>query len=137
MASYDAHEQLLNRYFEGSITGEELKQLEELLLGDDAFARDMGRWCVMHRQIGELLSEDQLHELMDRFATSSPALRQDVFRLQPKTRMSSAGRGKNVLAWPVCSRLRAATLAAAATMLIAASFAFWHTHKSVGDSLAI
>ena len=54
---------------------------------DDEFARRVANLCLIHHQIGELLTEDQLHEIMDQFATRSPLLRQELFnralRLKP------------------------------------------------------
>ena len=79
MSDYLAFDPLLSRYFEGAISREELTQLEEKLLADEDFARYVSRWCMMHRQIADLLTEKQLHQLMDQFATRSPALRQEIF----------------------------------------------------------
>ena len=76
MSDYGNCDLVLSRYFEGSITPEELAQLDKLLIEDQDAARHAAEWCLMHRQIGELLTEDQLHELMDQFATRSPLLRQ-------------------------------------------------------------
>jgi hypothetical protein len=57
---------------EGELSREELSTLEEIILADDRFADRFSRWCLMHRQVAELLSEDRLHELMDQFVTGSP-----------------------------------------------------------------
>src|SRR2546421_12551595 len=86
MTGYGNCELLLSGYFEGSITSAELAELEKLLIEDPEAARHAAEWCLMHRQIGELLTEDQLHELMDQFATRSPLLRQELFkkRVDPK-----------------------------------------------------
>ena len=65
-------DRLLSQYLEGELSREELSTLEEIILADDRFADRFSRWCLMHRQVAELLSEDRLHELMDQFVTGSP-----------------------------------------------------------------
>ena len=124
MANNDAWDLLLSKYFEGSITSEELKRLEEELLRDSEFAHYVAQWCVMHRQIGDLLTEDRLHELMDQFVTRSPARRHELFRKQPRAARSLSKGAKNVLAWPFGNRFRVAALSIAALLLVTAIILF-------------
>src|SRR4051794_15814776 len=79
MSDHGSWDLLLSRYFEGCIQPEELSQLEKRLMEDDEIARQAAEWCLVHYQIGELLTEDQLHEFMDQFANRSPRLRQELF----------------------------------------------------------
>lgn len=74
MSEFQEFDRLLSRYFEGELTEQELQALESQLLASDAFAEHFSRWCLMHRQVAELLTEDTLHALMDQFVTGSPAL---------------------------------------------------------------
>jgi anti-sigma factor RsiW len=72
-------DRLLSQYLEGEISADELAALENKLLADDEFAEHVSRWCLMHRQIAELLSEHQLHQLMDQFIQGSPTLPKQAF----------------------------------------------------------
>ncbi len=67
-------ETLFSRYLDGTVTAQELAELEAKLLADDAFAEHFSRWCLLHRHVHELLTESTLHQLMEQFATGSPAL---------------------------------------------------------------
>jgi anti-sigma factor RsiW len=67
-------DQLFSRYLDGSLTAHELAEFEARILADDAFAEHFSRWCLLHRQIHELLAESTLHQLMEQFATGSSAL---------------------------------------------------------------
>src|SRR5882757_1817157 len=71
-------DRILSRYFDGSICAEELAELEAKLVADDQFAAYASRWCLLHRQIAELLTETQLHELMDDFIKGSPTFPRDT-----------------------------------------------------------
>ena len=83
MSDYSEFDVLLSRYLDGTLSTNELAQLEEKLVGDDAFAEHFSRWCLAHRQIVELLTETKLHDLMDQFVQGSPGL--------PKGRISTIG----------------------------------------------
>jgi hypothetical protein len=84
----------------------------------------------MHRQIGELLTEDQLHELMDQFATRSPALRQELFRQQTGAKaVAGTGIGR-LFAQRGRRALLAASLMAAALVVFALSSFFWNGRPS-------
>lgn len=74
MSEYPEYDLLLSKYLEGSIQAEELSRLEAKLLADDVFARHVSRWCLVHRQVSELLTENTLHQLMDQFSQGSPSL---------------------------------------------------------------
>src|SRR5437764_292503 len=74
MADHTEIDQLFSRYIDGSINAVELAQLEARLASDPASAAHFSRWCLMHRQIAELLNESTLHELMDEFMTGAAGL---------------------------------------------------------------
>ena len=67
-------DQLFSRYLEGNLTAHELVEFEARMLADDTFAEHFSRWCLLHRQIQELLTERTLHQLMEQFVTGSSAL---------------------------------------------------------------
>jgi hypothetical protein len=75
----DALDALLNRYFDGSTSAAEIAQLEARLIADEAFADRVSQWCLMHRQIAELMTESALHEMMDRFVQGAPGPPRGVF----------------------------------------------------------
>src|SRR4051794_40668463 len=113
MSDYGSSDAFLSRYFEGFIQPDELLQLERRLMEDDEFARRVAKFCLIHHQIGELLTEDQLHEIMDQFATRSPLLRQELFN---RALQSKPGATKDIgRARPFggLTRIRALSLAAA------------------------
>jgi hypothetical protein len=72
-------DELLSRYVEGTASAEEVSQLEARLVADEGFADHFSRWCLMHRQIGELMTEDALHEMMDRYVQGTPGPPRGVF----------------------------------------------------------
>ena len=74
MPEYPEHDLLLSKYLDGSIQADELGRLETKLLTDDDFARHVSRWCLLHRQVAELLTENTLHQLMDQFSQGAPSL---------------------------------------------------------------
>ncbi len=74
MSEYTEFDPLLSKYLDGSIRSEELVQLETKLLGDSEFAAHFSRWCLLHRQVTELLTENTLHQLMDQFSQGAPSL---------------------------------------------------------------
>jgi hypothetical protein len=85
-------DRLLSRYLEGGLSREEMAALEEIILSDDRFADQFSRWCLLHRQIAELLSEDQLHELMDQFVTGSPGPPKNMFSPLARADQHRSGR---------------------------------------------
>jgi hypothetical protein len=76
LAEFD---ELLNRYLDGSANRVEVARLESRLLADEQFARHASRWCLMHRQIAELMTEDALHQIMDQFVQGVPGPPKGVF----------------------------------------------------------
>ena len=62
---------LLHKYFEGLATTAEVQELEGLLLADDALVERASEQSLLHRQVFELLTEERLHELMDKFVGST------------------------------------------------------------------
>ncbi len=77
-SQYSALDRILSRYFDGTIDAEELAELEAKLVADNQFAAYASRWCLLHRQIAELLTETKLHELMDDFIKGSPTFPKDT-----------------------------------------------------------
>ena len=71
---------LLSRYFDGTLSPSELAELEAKLLADEAFAEHVSSWCLVHRQIIELLTETRLHDLLDQFVQGTPGLPGRAFR---------------------------------------------------------
>jgi hypothetical protein len=78
MADYSHYDELLSRYFDGEATAEDVARLEAGL-SDERLAEYVSQWCLMHRQVVELLRENALHHLMDQFATGAPGLPKKVF----------------------------------------------------------
>src|SRR5262245_54242774 len=83
MPGFDEFDAILSHYLDGSITADELAQLEAKLLADADFAAHFSRWCLLHRQIGELLTESTLHEIMDQFATGTGSLPKNMLKPGP------------------------------------------------------
>ncbi len=71
------NDELISGYFEESLDAGQLRQFETRLVDDPAFADQVARWSLLHRQVFELLAESKLHALMDRAVTSSPSLPSD------------------------------------------------------------
>lgn len=127
MANNNAWDLLLSNYLEGSIDPEEVKRLDEELLRNNEFADYVARWCLMHRQIGDLLTEDRLHELMDQFVMRSPVLRQQLFNEQPHAAGAPAQSPAHLSAWLTRNRWRTAAASLAAAALVAASILFFES----------
>jgi hypothetical protein len=117
MSAYAEFEALLSRYFEGSASADEVVQLESLLLTDEQFADHASRWCIMHRQITELATEDALHEMMDRFVHGAPGPPRGVFATATEADDADAGASQNAAVKR--RRRRAAWLAALAASVAA------------------
>lgn len=66
-------DELISRYLEGALDADELQQFETRLIADQAFADEVARWSLMHRQVFELLAESKLHALLDEAVASSPS----------------------------------------------------------------
>ena len=71
------NDELISGYFEESLDAGQLRQFETRLVDDPAFADQVARWSLLHRQVFELLAESKLHALMDRAVASSPSLPSD------------------------------------------------------------
>jgi hypothetical protein len=123
MTDYAEFDLLLNRYLDGTLSAEELAQLEAQLVTDEAFAEHFSRWCLAHRQIAELLTETKLHDLMDQFMQGSPGLPKGAFR-QPSAAAtpSSAADGA---AHKVRNRRLGRWQALAAAVAITGIIAWW------------
>lgn len=74
MKDVEIFDNLLHQYLEGMATPEEIARLEAMLLDDDALVQRASEQSLLHRQIFELLTEEHLHELMDKFAVGSKAV---------------------------------------------------------------
>jgi hypothetical protein len=74
MKDVEIFDKLLHQYLEGVATPEEITQLEVMLLADDALVERASEQSLLHRQVFELLAEQHLHELMDKFAVGSKAV---------------------------------------------------------------
>jgi anti-sigma factor RsiW len=80
MSEYSELDRTLSRYLDGSVTADELALLESQLAADAQFAEHVARWCLAHRQVSELLTENKLHRLMDQFVTTSPGLPKETVK---------------------------------------------------------
>src|SRR5215831_17058197 len=80
MPEFEQFDAVLSRYLDGSIADDELAKLEAKLQADETFAAHFSRWCLLHRQIAELLTENTLHEIMDQFATGTGSLPKNVLK---------------------------------------------------------
>ncbi|TWT92855.1 FecR protein [Botrimarina colliarenosi] len=116
---------LASRYVDGTITGPELAELERRVLVEDGAAERLSEWCLMHRQIVDILSEDRLHDLIDQMLVGRPGPPRGVFsevnqrRSRPKTRPGINSRYLRIRAmWP-------AGLAVAAGVAGLALFFWW------------
>jgi hypothetical protein len=74
MNDVEIFDKLLQQYFEGLATPDEIAQLESMLLADDALVQRASEQALLHRQVFELFAEEHLHELMDKFAVGSKAV---------------------------------------------------------------
>jgi hypothetical protein len=80
MPEYPELDRLLSRYLDGSVTADELALLESQLGTDEQFAEHVARWCLAHRQVSELLTENKLHRLMDQFVATAPGLPKETVK---------------------------------------------------------
>jgi len=87
MSEYAELDRILSRYLDGSVDADELALLESQLAADEQFAEHFARWCLAHRQVSELLTENKLHRLMDQFVTTAPGLPKETVK---QLRQSSA-----------------------------------------------
>lgn len=127
MSEFSELDRLLSRYFDGSITAQELVALESRLLADEKFAEEASRWCLLHRQVSELLTETKLHALMDHFVKGSPAVPKDAVLHLASNGPRNGGSTPRKLAgvWMSARRLITWTaLAATLCALVAAGFHF-------------
>src|SRR6478752_1865023 len=127
---YSGLDRILSRYFDGSIGAEELAELEAKLNADDQFAAYASRWCLLHRQIAELLTETQLHELMDDFIKGSPTFPRDtLLQLTPAATRAGSKSQSGVLSrmrriavdWQPSRRFMIGAVIAASTLVFLAS----------------
>jgi anti-sigma factor RsiW len=92
MSEYPELDRLLSRFLDGAASSEDMAMLESQLQAEERFADHFARWCLAHRQITELLTESELHRLMDQFVTSSPGLPKDAFRKCIASEKQAAGK---------------------------------------------
>jgi hypothetical protein len=100
---------------------------------DAEFASRAATTCLLHYQIGELLTEHQLHEIMDQFATRSPHLRQDLLN---KALGATSITTKEIHRERPRSRFnRSHAIAfAVAIAMVAVPLALWHFHRQSIDA---
>lgn len=125
MSAYPELDGILSRFLDGSMTSSEVERLERALADDAAFADHFARWCLAHRQITELLTENKLHDLMDRFVMTAPSFPKTA--REPVQRAMMAASGKSSTEAPTSnsakrglrkSRFSAAQLLAAASLAV-------------------
>lgn len=132
MAALEQLDQILSRYFDGSISDAELAQLESAIVADPQFTQHVARWCVMHQHIGDLLTERLLHQLMDQFATGTSSLRQEILNNPAKANaatskpLASQSASSGRLSWLSVAGVWKAAFATAALIIVALSFSLWH-----------
>lgn len=114
-----ALEALLGRYFDGAAGATEIAQLEARLIADESFADRVSQWCLMHRQIADLMTESALHEMMDRFVQGTPGPPRGVFA--PAGRMPRES-DESLSPSPGPRRHMRMILAVAATLAAGAAF---------------
>ncbi len=68
----DDFERLISRYLDGTIDARELGEFEEYLASGEVPAQRFAEWCLMHRQVADILSEDRLHDLIDQMLVDRP-----------------------------------------------------------------
>ena len=90
MSEYPELDRLLSRYLDGSGTADELALLESRLSADGQFAEHAARWCLAHRQVSELLTENKLHRLMDQFVTTAPGLPKETVKQLRESSVANA-----------------------------------------------
>lgn len=139
MSDESALEALLGRYVDGTATENEMADLEARVLADDALADRASRWCLMHRQITELMAEHSLHEMMDRFVQGAPGPPKQVFGAGHAAARTSAAAPRAA----VDGRRRHWIVAAGTTALVAviatiAAATFWprDSHSVAGPESA-
>ncbi len=121
------NDRLISAFLEGELGSAEMHEFESRLVDDEAFADQVARWSLLHRQMFELLTESKLHALMERAVASSPSLpmefraeleaatakRRDMSGRSGSSRDRRARRSRWWLAWSSI----AATAAAVAALL--------------------
>jgi Concanavalin A-like lectin/glucanases superfamily len=104
MSDYPDLDRLLSRYLDGSVDADELALLESQLAVDEHFAEHFARWCLAHRQVSELLTENKLHRLMDQFVTTAPGLpKQTVNQLRESSAAVARKQYRRTLVWMACT----------------------------------
>ncbi|MBX3432495.1 MAG: hypothetical protein KF847_04165 [Pirellulales bacterium] len=63
---------LIDRYLDGVASIEDVRLLERLVAEDEAVAARMAERSLVHRQILELVAEEQLHSIMSQYAGGMP-----------------------------------------------------------------
>jgi hypothetical protein len=74
MSEYQDFDSLLHKYFEGLASTQEVELLGQLLLTDDDLVQRASEQSLLHRQVFELVTEQRLHEIMDKFAGGGSAV---------------------------------------------------------------
>jgi hypothetical protein len=131
MSEFPELDRLLSLYFEGAAAANDLAALEALLLADAEAVDHASRWCLMHRQIAELMTEDALHEIMDKFVQGTPGPPKQVFAAAQAASRPNAGAPQSAVA----RRQRRSWLVAAAAVVgvaAVAAAALWQRRGSPG-----
>jgi len=142
----DTHfDRLLSQYFEGTVSEDELAQLESRLLSNDRFANHVALWCLMHRQVAELGTENALHQLMDQFVKGAAGGTHDAFAhlesfsdrdaVEPRREAaSSSKRYESSTRWLSRSWIHMATAIGLSILLLAGVGAsLWKLQRTAAD----
>lgn len=65
---------LIERYFDGIASKQDIREIETRLVEEEKFSDSFARAGILHRQISELITENRLHKLLDEAASHSPAI---------------------------------------------------------------
>lgn len=76
----DELDRLFSRYLDGTINSEEAAQLSSAVARDPAIARAFAEWCLMQRQVVDVLCEDKFHDLIDQMLVARPGLPGEMSR---------------------------------------------------------
>jgi Concanavalin A-like lectin/glucanases superfamily len=144
MDKLSQNDALVSGYFDGTLAPDAIAELEAKLMTDDQFAEYLSRWCFMHRQFVDLLTEDMLHEMMEQFVSSSPGLSRNAFihaskrsggmkqnrESVPHPRTERIGRRDS----PRFSRLAMGALAVTAAAFFTLSVVLWRANRAIVDT---
>jgi hypothetical protein len=118
-------DEALSRYFDGAASADEVAQLEARLIADERFAEHASRWCLMHRQITELMTEDALHAIMDQFVQGTPGPPRGLFTRGDSVAAESPRDLLPIEELPAWRRRPFLAYATAAAIIVAAGLGAW------------